>query len=148
MLRENLSHASAHLKSSATTPWLLKLVPQWLVRRGAGVLLSSLNKTVDVECRFRRLSDVIFREEGLEHIDLLKIDVEGAELDVLRGISDGDWPRIRQITMEVENDALAEAITALLLERGFRVHSWTNRELQKLLPTSQVGHLFATRAVA
>ena len=30
-------------------------------------------------------------------VDLLKVDVERAELDVLRGISSQDWPRIRQV---------------------------------------------------
>ncbi|MEJ7655194.1 MAG: FkbM family methyltransferase, partial [Chloroflexia bacterium] len=41
-------------------------------------------------CSLRRLSEVI-REEGIERIDLLKIDVQQAELDVLLGIDEGDW---------------------------------------------------------
>ncbi len=32
----------------------------------------------------------------IEAVDLLKIDVEKAELDVLAGIEEADWPRFRQ----------------------------------------------------
>jgi amino acid adenylation domain-containing protein/FkbM family methyltransferase len=74
----------------------------------------------------RRLSDVI-REQGIDRIDLLKIDVQRAELDVLRGIDDPDWDRIEQLAMEVHDAPggttagrsrqLAERLTA----RGFAV---------------------------
>lgn len=40
-----------------------------------------------IPCRVRRLDDVV-REAGLGHVDLLKIDVEGAEFDVLAGAKD------------------------------------------------------------
>ncbi|HEY6253454.1 MAG TPA: FkbM family methyltransferase, partial [Candidatus Angelobacter sp.] len=53
-------------------------------------------------CRLRRLSDII-REEGVERIDLLKVDVQRAELDVLLGIDDDDWDKITQIVMEVHD---------------------------------------------
>ena len=44
-------------------------------------------------------------------MDLLKLDVEGDELGALQGLGPGDWPRIRQIVVEVcdvancDNDA-------------------------------------------
>ncbi|CBJ26263.1 amino acid adenylation domain protein [Ectocarpus siliculosus] len=38
---------------------------------------------------------------GVDKIDLLKIDVEGAELDVLLGIEQQDWPKIKQVVAEV-----------------------------------------------
>ncbi|MEV6276994.1 cyclopropane mycolic acid synthase family methyltransferase [Nocardia sp. NPDC051832] len=62
------------------------------------------------------LSQVI-RAEGIERIDLLKVDVEGSEVDVLHGISADDWPRIGQVVLEVRDVAgrLAEVVT--LLER-------------------------------
>ena len=43
----------------------------------------------------------MMREEGLERIDLLKIDVQRAELDVLEGIQEQDWEKIEQVVMEV-----------------------------------------------
>ena len=54
------------------------------------------------ECAIRPLSDVI-REHGVEHIDLLKIDVEKSELDVLAGITDEDFARIDQVVVEVHD---------------------------------------------
>ncbi len=60
--------------------------------------------TTRVEVDLRPLSEVI-EELGEERIDLLKIDVERAELDVLAGIGDDDWPRIAQIACEVHDVA-------------------------------------------
>ncbi|HEX2093291.1 MAG TPA: FkbM family methyltransferase, partial [Longimicrobiaceae bacterium] len=69
-------------------------------------------------CPIRTLSRVI-REEGIERIDLLKVDVEKSEYDVLLGIEDEHWPRIRQVVMEVDTDDLLERVTALLGRHGF-----------------------------
>jgi FkbM family methyltransferase len=57
-------------------------------------------------------------------IDLLKIDVEGAELEVLRGIDDADWAKVRHVLLEVNDTdgALAE-VEALLKEKGLEVTS-------------------------
>ena len=58
-----------------------------------------LRRRVEVEkyeCQVRRLSDLI-REEGVERIDLLKVDVQRAEMDVLRGLEEEDWGKIEQI---------------------------------------------------
>jgi FkbM family methyltransferase len=61
---------------------------------------------------------------GVETVDLLKVDVERAELEVLEGIEPGDWPSIRQIVCEVQTDQtpdLRDRITALLRGHGFTV---------------------------
>jgi acyl carrier protein len=49
----------------------------------------------------------------------LKINVEKSELDVLRGIEDRDWRKIKQISMEVDVQENLDAILALLGEKGF-----------------------------
>ncbi|MFI2431130.1 FkbM family methyltransferase [Streptomyces sp. NPDC018693] len=57
-------------------------------------------------------------------VDLLKIDVEGAELDVLRGIDDVDWVKVRNVLLEVDNSAGALAqVESLLRDKGFSVVS-------------------------
>ena len=66
-----------------------------------------------------RLSEVI-RENNIEQIDLLKIDVEGSELSVLSGIAEEDWPRIKQIVMEVHSRSIMRSIVTLLEARGFK----------------------------
>ena len=84
-------------------------------------LLDERFQAVEMECRLRPLSAVI-REEGVQRIDFLKIDVQKAEMDVLRGIGDDDWPRIRQIAIEVHDiDGRLDEITRLLERRGFAV---------------------------
>ena len=56
---------------------------------------NKLLKSDKQRCAMTTVS-ALMAEHKLERIDLLKIDVEGAELDVLRGICPGDWPRIHQ----------------------------------------------------
>ncbi len=72
-------------------------------------------------CRLRTLSEVI-AEAGLERLDLLKIDVQKAELDVLAGLDERDWPKVRQVVVEVHdlNGRLAE-LRRMLTARGFVV---------------------------
>ncbi|MCA1188424.1 MULTISPECIES: FkbM family methyltransferase [unclassified Saccharopolyspora] len=83
----------------------------------AGALLADAREVV---LPVRRLSEVL-AEAGLpERIDLLKIDVEGAEADVLAGIDDRDWPRVRQVVAEVQGHrGEAEAVLELLRGKGF-----------------------------
>ena len=54
-----------------------------------------------VQCPVRCLGDII-QEEGIGEIDYLKIDVEGAELDVVEGLYPNDWLKVKQIAVEVE----------------------------------------------
>ena len=74
-----------------------------------------------VTCNLRRVSDVM-REEQIEQIDLLKIVVERAELDVLNGIDDDDWPKIKQIVVELrdEHNRLSDVCT-LLERKGYKL---------------------------
>ena len=72
-------------------------------------------------CRIRRLSDVL-RELGVGRVDLLKIDVERSEEQVIAGLDAGDWPRIRQVLVEVhDTGGRLERLTDALSERGFQV---------------------------
>ena len=90
----------------------------------ADELLKERFEAVEYPAQLRTLSEVI-AEEGVTRIDLLKIDVQRAELDVLRGIGDEHWPLVEQVVMEA-HDAPGEAsegrvaeIVALLEARGF-----------------------------
>ena len=82
-------------------------------------LLNEYLRGETYDCPVKTLSDVI-RELGIEHIDLLKIDVEGSEFDVLSGIRDNDWRRIKQIAIEVHSRSILNRITSLLEARGLR----------------------------
>jgi len=66
--------------------------------------------------------DSVMAEAQLAHVDLLKIDVEGAEVDVLRGLSDANLARIRQLAVEVspKHKPWLPSLTHRLTESGFR----------------------------
>ncbi|HEX8189578.1 MAG TPA: amino acid adenylation domain-containing protein [Pyrinomonadaceae bacterium] len=102
-----------------------------VIRAFMGAQDASLNEFADelmagrlegekYECRLRTLSEVM-AAEGVGQIDLLKIDVEKSELDVLRGIDEGDWRKIKQIVIEVHDTGgrLAQ-VEALLEGHGYK----------------------------
>lgn len=69
-----------------------------------------------------RLADAALVERALMNRgDLLKIDVEKAELDVLAGIEPGGWGSIRQVAAETHGNS-AHAVAGLLERNGFHVH--------------------------
>lgn len=63
----------------------------------------------------------IMNDEDIQAIDLLKIDTEGAEVDILNGIDDADWTKIRQIVLEVH----AEGRTLPIVDGILRAHGMT-----------------------
>lgn len=74
-----------------------------------------------LDCELRTLSDAL-RDESIDRVDLLKIDAEKAELDVLDGIEEADWPRIRQVAAELHLDPIGRRDTVdALTRRGFAV---------------------------
>lgn len=88
-----------------------------------------------VEVPMRRLSEVV-REEGIDRIDLLKVDVQRAEMDVLRGIDAETWERIQQVVMEVHDEpggsteGRLEQVRALLERQGFEVFAEQDEALR------------------
>ncbi len=57
-------------------------------------------------------------EERVDRIDVLKIDVEGPELEILRGLDEVSWKKVRQVVMEThDRDGRLAEIVAL-----FRAH--------------------------
>ena len=83
-------------------------------------LLTERLKTTPFVCSVRRLSDVM-REHGVDHIDLLKIDVEKSELDVLAGIDAADFANIDQIVVEVHDlEGRLATVVDLLRQHGYQ----------------------------
>jgi FkbM family methyltransferase len=72
----------------------------------------------DVDCPVTTLSEVIADHE-IESIDLLKLDVEGAELQVMQGLRTEHWPRLGAVTAEVEDvDEALETLCRLFETSG------------------------------
>ncbi|WP_331732563.1 FkbM family methyltransferase (plasmid) [Streptomyces sp. NBC_00015] len=92
-------------------------------------------------CSLVRLSDVLSTEAS-STVDLLKVDVQKAELEVLAGIDDEHWPRIKQIVAEVHDiDDRLEQMTRLLTKHGYAVHT----DQDEMFTGSAVYYLYARR---
>jgi FkbM family methyltransferase len=113
--------ASAFAWASAGLADVDKVAPQWWtsgmrkglttpgVRVAALLLLAPFAAMLRVRkwmylarrrCPLQTLSAVL-TESGESTVDLVKIDVEGAEEEVLAGIAEDDWGRLRQFVIEV-----------------------------------------------
>ncbi|MEZ0090751.1 FkbM family methyltransferase [Streptacidiphilus sp. EB129] len=78
----------------------------------------------DVTVTVERLSTALARYPGIDRVDLLKVDVEGAELDVLQGIDDADWQRIDQIVLELQDlEGTLDRAMGMLTAHGFSVRT-------------------------
>ncbi|HYO99699.1 MAG TPA: MupA/Atu3671 family FMN-dependent luciferase-like monooxygenase [Pyrinomonadaceae bacterium] len=104
--------------------WLQKVAPE---NKGAVLPQAELDALIDEQlqsetyvCQLRTLSEII-RENNVARVDLLKIDVEGSEYNVLAGLDEADWEKIRQIVIEVHTEELLERITVLLERHGFNL---------------------------
>jgi FkbM family methyltransferase len=101
---------------------LFSLVPGRLAEAWAESIRRRYQQAERVTCRLVRLSDVIDQEQ-VTRIDLLKIDVEGAEFDCMAGIESRHWPLVRQAIIEVhEGEEACERMDRLLIEQGFQTH--------------------------
>ena len=99
----------------------LQLASAMTVNNAIDTMLDAFSKIETYECTVKRLSSIV-EEEKIERIDLLKIDVEGAELEVFEGIDEKHWPMIRQVSLELDHYQKYEPMIHEMLEsRGFRV---------------------------
>lgn len=86
------------------------------------------------------LSD-LFEEYGIERIDFLKIDCEGAEYDILYGSADKAIEKVQKISMEYhdldDRNRNAKALSEFLAHKGFKV---------SIVPdTGKGSYIFASR---
>jgi FkbM family methyltransferase len=87
----------------------------------------------------RRLDDVA-AEIGLDHIDLLKVDVEGFEVEVLKGAA-GILESVDRVVLEYHSHSLLAESTAFLEEFSFLPAG-----VDDLHPDLGYGHAFFKRA--
>ncbi|KAI0192521.1 FkbM family methyltransferase [Astrocystis sublimbata] len=74
----------------------------------------------EFDVKLERLSDVLSRRPEFAAIDFLKVDVEGAELEVLRGLDDVHWGSVRNIVLETwDASGVRGEMEELLRAKGF-----------------------------
>ena len=81
------------------------------------------NKTTErkIRCKLTSLGNFIENNQ-LTHIDFLKIDVEGAEVDVIKSIHPKQFFFIKQLSIEVHNiDNRVAHVASYLKEQGYRI---------------------------
>jgi FkbM family methyltransferase len=135
ILVEPLAECAARLRSmrSARVYQVAAGAPEdcgtrrWLLVAGGLSTLQPRTK-LGVEASERRLVEVrtldsMLRESGVDHIDFLSIDVEGAELDVLKGLS---LDRYRPRLVLLEDDAHSRDKHRHMTSRGYRLVRRTN----------------------
>ena len=82
----------------------------WCLRHAMGLQ--------EIKAQVATLGHMLKRNK-IARVDLLKIDVEGAELDVLLGLDAETWPRVQQVVMETHNrQGMQSRIEDLLVHHG------------------------------
>jgi FkbM family methyltransferase len=105
--------------NSTRYPEIKEVQKATMARTLAVKVVERMHRGTEVAVDVERLST--FLDAG-RTVDLLKLDVEGAEPDVLRGIDEGHWPLIRQIVMEVQDlDGRLDTVTGILESHGLTV---------------------------
>lgn len=98
---------------------LLERLISWAPKGKLGWwVLCQVMGLVEYKVRCVTLEEVV-RSEQLPRIDLLKIDVEGAEIEVLRGLGADAFALVQQIVLETHNrDGRLRTIEELLRRHG------------------------------
>ena len=112
-------------------------------RRSVERALARESPPVDAE----RVETVSFARalelSGASRLDLLKIDIEGAETEIVLDSEPGDWSAVHRVAMEFHGGSdtqCSERLAAALRERGFR-----NLRLIRLARDTDQGILQASR---
>lgn len=110
-----------HFASAFGKPWARPFAVAAVAAAGAALELRKRLSLRKETCSLRTLSGEL-AASGFDRVDLVKIDVEGAEEDVLRGIDENDWSRLRQFVIEVHDvDGRRDRMAEQLRRRGYRV---------------------------
>ncbi|RKH24696.1 non-ribosomal peptide synthetase, partial [Corallococcus sp. CA031C] len=138
-------HADAETEKSVVKAYMLNqenASPEQLagLAESADDLLEERFEARTFTARLRTLSDII-DEHAVETIDLLKVNVEKSELQVLQGLREEHWGRIRQMVVEIDVKENVEPITELVRQHGFDLVV----DQDVLLSGTQLCYLYAIR---
>jgi len=125
---------------------MIRVLPTGIGRIFVRPVVAWMGRTKAVTATLVPLSSVI-EEYRLERIDILKVDVEGAEVAVLQGITAAHWDIIRQVVLEVEHFATKDQVVEMLEARGFTTYWFASERERYGAVQSEVCMVYAWRAV-
>ncbi|MEV0342464.1 FkbM family methyltransferase [Nocardia sp. NPDC050713] len=110
--------------------------------KAIGLITHGLHEGVPLQVEVTTVSAILDEHCRDREIGLLKVDVERAELDVLRGITDTDWRRIHAVVAEIHDieDRLRE-VRELFDQHGMSVQA----QQDPRLVGTEIHEVFATR---
>ncbi|MFJ9364103.1 FkbM family methyltransferase [Nocardia sp. NPDC101769] len=110
-----------------------------------GHITAGLHDGQQIDVEVTTVSALLAEHARDAEIGLLKVDVERAELDVLHGISEMDWPRIRAVVAEVhDTDGRLAQFCELLSRHGLSPHS----RQDPCLAGTELHEIYAARSSA
>ena len=134
-----ISAVEGSISNAPKSFWWAKLIPKFITPLIAQYLQA--NKRY-VEGKVVTLSSFI-ENEKIKNINLLKIDCEGEEVNVLRGIKNKHWTLIDAVIMEandIKNNI--EISTSILSKNGFKT---IRMEKEKGFEQTQLINIYATK---
>lgn len=123
---------------------------KWMPRFAASFVARFLRGSCERHsCTVRTIPEVR-RELGVERIDVLKVDVEGAELDVLLGLGEdaSEWSRVKSAVVEVHDiddgtGGRVDKVRALLERHGL---DKTTVDVEPGFESTVLRNVYATRS--
>ncbi|MBI45710.1 MAG: hypothetical protein CMG66_06080 [Candidatus Marinimicrobia bacterium] len=107
--------------------WWANLIPKFIYPY---IINNLIKNPINTTCSIKTLSNVI-KENQISKINLLKIDCEGNELNVIKGIASKDWNIIKQIVIEVNDiHGRFEYISKKLINLGYNVKTTKDPSLK------------------
>lgn len=128
--------------NSTLVPEEKEKVKELAYRLGSGEKVEQMyGDPKEISVPIQRLSHFLQRHPDLTSIDLLKVDVEGVEVDVLRGLDDTHWALVRNIVVELcDLQGDLAVLESLLQSKGFVVKSepveWSPEEGKMFMVTA------------
>lgn len=117
--RQYFNIVNTQLENRALARWIALLGYPLIAPLGLLWVHYAFGRRETLRCPLVPLGQSL-QAHGITTVDLLKIDTEGAELDVLDGLTDADWPNIRQVVLEVQDtDNRLSEIKSRLKAAGF-----------------------------